>query len=147
MPRYYSKLESVIRHRHNLEIEAQQILAVQKQRLEEQENSLKTLVNNINDLSRELELKTYDGIGSDEMSHYYQYIRQQHFKILEQQQHLERLNHECEVSRQKLVEASRQRRLVEIIYEKRKTAFYKELNRKEQSLLDEMSNRRTTTTQ
>ena len=143
MPRFYSKLESVIRYRHNLELEAQRILADKNNRLKKQDDILDVLKGNINNLSNELELKTHHGIRSDEMTHYHQYIREQHQKVREAQQHREGLNHECEVSRQKLVEASRERRMVEIIYEKRKTAYYQELHRKEQAMLDELSSRRS----
>lgn len=147
MPHYYSKLESVIRYRHNLELEAQRVLSDQKYRLEKQENLVKTLVMNTTTLSDELERKTHHGIGSDEMTHYHQYIRQQHLKIMEAQQHQEALNYEYEILREKLMEASRERKIVENIYENRRAAFFQELHRKEQSQLDELSSRRSTISQ
>jgi len=141
MPRYRSKFDPVLRQRKRRQEEAQEEFVEMKRDLDTAEEQLRHLHMEFETALKELSEQQAKGIAPGELDLYYRLIKQQCDRLEERRKALRRLADECEKKRQNLLEATREKKVVEKIEEKRKEVFLKEIEKKERDLLDELAGR------
>jgi flagellar FliJ protein len=141
MPRYPSKLDAVLRQRKRRQEEVQEEFIGLKHDLDTAEDQLRLLHREFEAAMKELSEQQAKGIAPGELDLYYRLIKQQYDRMEERRKTIEHLADECERKRQDLLEATREKKVVEKIEEKRKEIFLKDLEKKERNLLDEVAGR------
>jgi flagellar FliJ protein len=141
MPRYQSKLEAVLRQRKRREEEVQEKFIEMKRDLSRAEDQLLHLHKEFEAALKELAEEQVKGIAPGELDLYYRFIKQQYDRLEERRKVVRQLSDQCEKKRQDLLEATREKKVVEKIEEKRKDVYLKDLEKKERDLLDELAGR------
>lgn len=111
-------------------------------------HSLDAAEDQLRRLHKELEAALHDfseqqgkGMAPGEMDLYYRFLKQQYDRLEERRTAVQRLTDQCDRKRQDLLEATREKKVVEKIESDRKEAYLKDLQKKEQNLLDELGGR------
>lgn len=141
MPRYQSKLDAVLKLRKRREEEVQQEFIEMKHDRDTAEDQLHRLHREFETALKDLAEQQAKGIAPCELDLYYHLIKQQYDRLEERRKALQRLADQCERKRQDLLEATREKKVVEKIEEKRKKIYLKDLEIKERNLLDELAGR------
>ncbi len=136
---YQSRLAVVLNARSTKQEAIQRELALQKGHLLEAENVLKKLRDDTESAMDALS-KHQEGSGkSSEISLYYAFVQSQARKIQEQEAVIAKLEDLYETKRRALEIATQEKVMLEKIEEKRKTAYFEKLKKKESDLLDEVA--------
>lgn len=141
MARYQSKLDAVLQQRKRHEEAVQGEFLGVKHSLDAAEDQLRQLHQELEAAMQEFTAQQGKGISPSEMDLYYRFLKQQYDKLEERRMAVQRLADQCERKRQDLLEATREKKVVEKIEANRKEAYLKELRRKEQIILDELAAR------
>lgn len=141
MPRYRSKLDAVLKLRKRREEAVQEEFIEIKHDHDTAEDQLRRLHREFEAALKDLAEQQAKGIAPCELDLYYHLIKQQYDRLEERRKALQRLADQCERKRQDLLEATREKKVVEKIEEKRKEIFLKDLEKKERDLLDELAGR------
>ncbi|MCG3115854.1 MAG: flagellar export protein FliJ [Candidatus Manganitrophus sp. SA1] len=139
MPRYQPKLDAVLRQRKRREEEVQEEFIGLKHDLDTAQDQLHRLHRELESALKDLAEQQVKGIAPGELDLYYRLIKHQHDRLEERRKALQHLADRCEKKREDLLEATREKKVVEKIEEKRKDLYLKELEKKERNLLDELA--------
>ena len=139
MPRYHSKLNAVHRQRKRHEEEVQEEFIEMKHHLDAAEEELHRLHEELETALRDFAKQQGNGMVPSEMDLYYRFTKQQFDKLEDHRTAVQRLADQCEKKRQDLLEATREKKVIEKIEENRKELFLKDLQKKDRDLLDELA--------
>jgi len=139
---YASKLEAVFRlRRHREEAAHQEFMAIHGA-LTEQEDRFHVLQEVLRASADDWVHRQEDGgIDIGEMDLYYGYFRRHCAEALERKQTIDALSRSCEAKRRVLIEAVKEKQVVSAIETRRQGLYVREVNKKEQHLLDEVGGR------
>ncbi|GEM_PF-2940347 len=141
MARYESKLDAVLRQRkHHEEAVRDEFLEV-KHSLDAAEDQLHRLHKELEAALQDFAAQQGQGMAPGEMDLYYHFLKQQCDRLAERRAAVETLADQCERKRQDLLEATREKKVVEKIEANRKEVYLKDLQKKEEVLLDELGGR------
>src|SRR3990167_1518340 len=138
MAGYQSKLDAALRQRQIHEKEIQVEFSEMKNSLAKEERALQKLHQEMEKALHALYENQSKGMEMNEIDLYYQFIGRQCREADDRQMAIKRLAAECETKQQALIHAMQEKKIVEVIEEKRKDTYTKEMNKKEQRLLDEI---------
>ena len=133
------KLQSVLNYRQSLENQAQQILAASLQRQSDLKAKFQEQKQRLQRHDRELKIRQVDGLTVAEIDLYesqIQHCRRLIEDILSQQQQLDQ---QIIFERNELLNAARERQVMEKLKDKQEAEYQQELSRKERAMLDEIS--------
>lgn len=112
-----------------------------KHDLDTAQDQLHRLHSELESALKDLAEQQVKGIAPGELDLYYRLIKHQYDRLEERRKALRHLADRCEKKREDLLEATREKKVVEKIEEKRKGLYLKELEKKERNLLDELAGR------
>ncbi|MBI3802993.1 MAG: flagellar export protein FliJ [Nitrospirae bacterium] len=141
MPRYHSKLDAVLQQRKHHEEALQGEFLEMKRALDTAEEQLHRLHQELETALKDFAEQQGAGMAPHEMDLYYRFIKQQYGQLEERRATVQRLADQCERKRQDLLEATREKKVVEKIEANRKEFYFKGLQKKERDLLDELAGR------
>ena len=141
MTRYRSKLEAVVKQRQLREEEIQKEFSDMKNHLQSEGDRLGKLRQEMEETIEKLGEKQAQEMGMNEIDIYYRFMNRQNEKLHDQQKVVQDLTDACELKREELSSAMREKKVVEKIEADRQENFDKELKRKEQHVLDEIAGR------
>ncbi len=139
---YQSRLEGVLKLRAYWEEAAQQELGHAKGLLREQEERYRCNTERLCDAADDLLTRQdANGLDASEMGLYHTYFRWKCAEVAQQYKSIQALSGLCEQKRVVLLEAMRERQVVEVIEERRKEIYRKALMKGEQAVTDEIAGR------
>lgn len=141
MAGYRSRLDPVIRQRKYIEDEAQQEFVETNNRFVAEEDQLKKVYKDLEQAFRDLNEKQAKGMRADEVDLFYRFIKQQCQRLEERRVSVKRLSDQRDEKREVLAKAVQEKKMVEKMDDIRKQSYFKELQKKEQGLLDEVAGR------
>jgi len=133
------KLQSVLNYRQSLEDQAQQQLAASLQRKGVLEAELQRQRDALQQHDAELKERQQDGLTVAEIELFETQIQHCRRLIEHLQGQLQRLDRQIVGQREELVNAARDKQVMEKLKAKQEAEYRKELNRKERQILDEIS--------
>lgn len=137
MKRFHFKLEKVLEFRRYHEEEWELKLAKVGSECLALENKIKNLAKQLTAGSRQ---KFDFGLNIDTLANYELYNRRIHVEIENTQQELARKELEREKIKEKYLEAAKDRKVMDKLKEKAANRFYKEQEKEEEKITDEISN-------
>ena len=133
------KLQTVLNYRQTLEDQAQQQLANSLHRQVQLEAQLVQQQNSLQQLDLQLKEKQQDGLSVAELDLFESQIMHRRRQIKQLQQQLEPLERQILAERQGLLQAARDRQVMEKLKDKQQAEYLKDITRKEREMLDEIS--------
>ena len=133
------RLEKVLIHRRTQEGLAQQELAVAQQYEKKLQQELTVAQERLALSEKEFEKHKQTGLTSQELILYQEYFRQQFELLMELEKRWEWARQEVNDKLAELVAASKGKKLLEKLKEKRSEEFHKELLHRENNALDEIA--------
>lgn len=131
------RLEKVLFHRRSLESSAQQELMAVVQNEQKLQQELTSAQERLRISEEEFEKQKQDGLTCQELILYQEYFQHQFSLMTELQKSWEGARSEVNVKREALVTASKNKKLLEKLKEKKREEFNRELLQKENNFLDE----------
>ncbi len=141
MPRYQSRLGTVIFYRKHLEEEARIAFVRAKGALSAEEDRLCHLMGQLERVLSGFSARQLQGMTAEEVDIYHQFIKRQNNSIDDCKKAIILLAQQAEEKREALMRAVQDKKAIEKVEEIRKEAFIKELDKKEQNLMDEIGGR------
>jgi len=138
---YQSRLDAVLRLRDFKEEAAHHDFMKLSGLLVEQEDAYNILLERLDVAAEGLAKKQGDDLDLTALDTHYSYFRKACTEASQRHRTIQVLSRSCEVQRQVLVEAVQDRQVVETIETRRKDAYRREVNKKEQHVLDEVGGR------
>ncbi len=135
---YKSKLSAVLFQRKQNEEEASRAFLTAKNVLVSAQAQLQLLNNKLQETLDDLTIKQTEGVTSEELVLYFRFIEMFQGRTTQQAKAVIHQETVCETKRGLLETAVKERKAVEIIEEKRKKEYIKEVTKKEQAVLDEI---------
>ena len=142
MAQWRPKLDAVLRHRKHREEQVQQEFAEVKSELLAQEEKLRKLRRELQETLCQLREKHTEGISPDEIDLYDRFIKRQHAEMETQHMIIRGLNEQYEAKREILSQAVQEKKVIEKIQDTHRKAFLKDLDKKQQDILDEIAGKR-----
>jgi len=139
MKKFAFKLEPLYDYRHRIEEVCKKEFGVAASKLDEEEVKLAKLREVYNSSAIELDRMKETGASMDDISLHYDYLIGIKTYIVEQEKVIVEFRQALETRRSALSEASKEKRVVEIMKEKSLRAHLKEMNRLELKIDDEMA--------
>lgn len=133
------ELHQVLNYRREVEKLRHQEFAVAKHELDQAEKRLQREVERTETVLRELQEKQQVGIEASELQLYSNFGRRQLTTIKEQQQAVDVLDQKVEERRETLLDAAKDKKMLEKFKERQNLAHRQELAAKERTFLDELS--------
>ena len=133
------KLQSVLNYRHTLEDQARQQLSGSLQQQGQLEAELQRHQNQLQQLDEELKTRQLAGLSIAEIDLFEAQIHHLQGLMVALQQRLEQLHRRIERERAELLQASREKKVMEKLKEKQEEEYRREQARLERNLLDEIS--------
>ncbi len=133
------KLQSVLNYRQSLEDQAQQILSASVQMRAELEAQLQQQRRNLQHHDSELKQRQQEGLSVAEMDLFESQIQHCRRLMADLQKRLETLDGRIVAERESLLQAARDRQVMEKLKDKQEAEYLQELSRKERAMLDEIS--------
>ena len=133
------KLQSVLNYRQILTDQAQQQLTSSLQRKSQLEDELQQQQNCFQQLDQQLKVKQQEGLSVAEIDLFESQIFHRRRQILQLQQQLEPLERQILAERQELMNAARDKQVMEKLKDKQQAEYQQELSRQERTMLDEIS--------
>ncbi|MGD8562093.1 MAG: flagellar export protein FliJ [Desulfarculaceae bacterium] len=131
------RLQSVLDHRRHLEDMAMAYLAEKLGAQKECENQLSWLAGELLRARDDLIQRETSGMPAKEYALANEYVTVLRLQVLRQKSRLPMLQADTEQARQKLVEATRSRKVLEILHNKHLARYQKQQLKMEQNILDE----------
>jgi flagellar export protein FliJ len=135
---YQSRLGSVLFQRKLNEDTASREFITQKNLLDVEQERLRSLEQKIGSTLDDLAARQESGGTSEEITLYFRFITMMKEKVEAERKTVLHQEKICEAKRFLLETAVRERKAVETIEKKRKEAYFKEIEKKEQAALDEI---------
>ncbi|NOY13970.1 MAG: flagellar export protein FliJ [Deltaproteobacteria bacterium] len=133
------KLQSVLNYRRSLEDQAQQLLATSLQHKGELVAELECRRTALKQYDRELKRRQQEGLTVAEIDIFETQIHHCRRLMEQLQQELERLERQIISERKELLNAARDKQVMEKLKDRQEAEYRKELSRKEREILDEIS--------
>ena len=133
------KLQSVLNYRQSLEDQARQLLADSMQRRQQYVELLQQHQQRRQQLVDELEARQREGLSIADIELFEGQIAHRRQLSLAVQQQLEELERQIQQQREELLNASREKQVMEKLKAKQEAEYRRELARKEREILDEIS--------
>lgn len=133
------KLQQVLVYRSEMEKVRKQEFAASKQVLEQADQELKREEELVDILTQEFQRCQRDIECIDDMRMYSNFFARKRETIGQQKEHIEQLSRIMNEKRSDLMEASRERKVLESLKEKKAAEFRQEMATKERNFLDEIS--------
>jgi len=137
-----SKLTAVIQHRQHLEEQLRDELHGAKHDLELEQNQLHRLNQRLENILDEMDREQASGTNTEQMDLYYRFIQRQSQSIQSLSSAVRRLTEQCDAKTHRLVETSKEKKLLEHVDENRGKAQSKLQAKAEQESLDEVAGNR-----
>lgn len=141
MPKFRFRLQKVMEVKQHREEEFQRALALTRRALKEEYQILQTLQSEQNNRFREIESSGVGEVRPVEMRLYSAYLADLAKRITGQQTMIEQLREEEERRRSSLLGASKEKKILEELRDRKYVAFRTEMDRSEQVVLDEVAQR------
>lgn len=138
MSRFQFRLESVLNIREKFEDKKKQEYSDALNKLQREVELKEKLVNESISLFSLLRTKMLDSISPREIIFYNNYANYLKVRIAEQEDNIMLAKKRAEEKRQELIEASKQKKMLEKLKEKEWINFLDEENKKEQKIIDEI---------
>ncbi len=139
MKRFQFKLEPLLEYRKRLEDIVNKEFHEATMRLDEEERKLLDLKETYNRYSEEIDRLKEEGTTGDEINLHYSYLSHVKDYIKEQENIIRRFKEELEDKRKRLIEATRNRKVVEIMKERSLKSYMTIARRLEQKQMDEIA--------
>jgi flagellar export protein FliJ len=136
-------LEAVSRLREYKKEAAKQDFVRLSGLLSEQEEEYRALCDSLKTTADSLAEKQEHGVALHQLDLYYGYFRKHCSEAAERKQAVLLLAETCEIQRSLLVEAVKEKKVVDTIDERRRGLYRKEVQKKEQQRLDEVAGRQS----
>jgi flagellar FliJ protein len=133
------KLQQVLNYRKEVEKVKTLEFAVAKQDLESAAERLKREEEHAEQVASELMRKQSDGIGANELLLYANFFDRKHKQITSQREEVEQLDRKMAEKREILLDAAKDKKVLETFKERKAVAEQKELSSRERTFLDEIS--------
>lgn len=133
------KLQPVLDQRQKKEDILKKELAEKRLQYENEKLVLEKLRNKLSNVQQELRIKQKDKIDAAEMSGYLLYCQRLEREIELQVMKLTNLASEVSKAQERLLEATKEKKIIEKLYDKQLEEFRQEINRVEQIAIDEIS--------
>ncbi|MDO8427533.1 MAG: flagellar export protein FliJ [Deltaproteobacteria bacterium] len=140
MGKFVFKLEPLYEYRQRMEEISQREFSEALRRLEDEEVKLNRLKAANQKAFGEMDEMKEKGAGVEEINLYYLYIAGLKNRIGEQEKILKEFRELLELNRKKLIEASKGRKVIEIMKERSFNSYIEGINREEQKTADDMVN-------
>ena len=132
-------LQQILDYRQEVEKERSLEFAAARNELARAANLLQEEEDSARQLARELTAKQSEGISSDELRLYADFSLHQHQELQRQRQNVEQLGRKAEEKQQRLLEAAKEKKVLETYRDKTLQRQRKQLAQREQELLDEIA--------
>jgi len=139
MPRFKFKLQPVLEHRRKKEDILKKELAEVKKLFESEKSLLEKLRQRLFDLQSELREKQKSSFEISDITNYSNYIDRVEDEIELQIIKLTGIAEDVKKAQKRLLEASKDKKVLEKLHERKHEEFQKEIERIEQSLIDELA--------
>ncbi len=140
MPKKYSfSLENVLNHRINVAQERERVFALAMQSLISERKKLRDIKAEIDKEFRELSLVETGSFSSDDFIGYRKYIEHLENLKFQQEEKITQAHAVVEAEREKLIEATKNKKVLERLKEKGMKRYLADINRLEQIELDEIA--------
>ena len=133
------KLQSVLNYRQTLEDQARQRLSDSQQHKQRLETDLHQHQSQLKQFDAELKDRQLEGLTIDEIQLFESQIEHRRRLMVRVQQQLEKLERRILQEREELLQAAREKQVMEKLKEKQEEEYRQELARKEREVLDEIS--------
>lgn len=133
------KLQTVLNYRQSLEDQAQQVLATSLQRKKELEAELQRQQKKLQQHDSELQQRQREGLTVAEIELFETPIQHCRCMMKQLRQQLDGLERQIISEREELLNAARDKQVMEKLKDKQEAEYRQELNRKEREILDEIS--------
>ena len=138
MAKFRFSLQTLLRYREDAEQNALDEMMLRVFRRQQEELKLDDLKNRRNDTSAEMAAKQQEDTAYGELIYYRMYLDRLDYEIENSNRRLVRLKAEVEVQRKMLVEASKKRKTLTSLRDKKEKEFNFALNKTFQKEIDEM---------
>jgi len=138
MGRFYFRMESILNVREKIEEQKKQEYSNALNELHREISIKEKLTEESNELIHLLRSKIHDSIALNEIIFYNNYGNFLKRKIIKQEENVKLAYEKAEKKRQELIEASRQKKMLEKLKEKHWFNFLDDENKKEQRSIDEV---------
>jgi len=140
MPKkYYFSLQNVLNHRINIEEEREREFALAMQVLLSERKKLEDIENKITKEFHELSMVETGSFSSKDFMDYKKYIESLENKKIQQHKIICKVESGVEREREKLIEATKNRKVLDRLKEKGMKKYLLDINRLEQNELDEIA--------
>lgn len=133
------KLEQVLSYRGEMEKLCKQEFATAKQGLEKANDDLLREEEHVNELTQEFCDRQQDLDCIDDMRMYSDFFARKREEIKNQKERVEQLDREMNERREELLEATKDKKVLESLKQKKSDEFRQEMLQKERNFLDEIS--------
>ncbi len=133
------KLEQVLSYRGEMEKLCKQEFATAKQGLEKASDELLREEEHVNELTQEFCNRQQDLDCIDDMRMYSDFFARKREEIKNQKERVEQLDREMNERREELLEATKDKKVLESLKQKKSDEFRQEMLQKERNFLDEIS--------
>lgn len=133
------KLHSVLNYRQSLEDQAQQQLAATQQQRRDTQERIQERQQAMQSYDRELRQRQQEGLTVAEMELFESRIQDSRRQIEAFRQQLHVLDRRIADQRKHLLDAARERQVMEKLRDKQNAEYEREVSRKERAVLDEIS--------
>jgi flagellar FliJ protein len=138
MAKFRFSLQTLLRYREDAEQAARDEMMLRVSRQQQEQRKLDDLKNRRAENAAEMAAKQQDNTAYDELIYYRMYLDRLDYEIENSHNRLVRLRAEVEVQRKKLVEASKKRKTLTSLRDKKEKEFKLELDRTFQKEIDDI---------
>ncbi len=140
MKKFEFRLQRVMEVKEEIEKQKERDFALAKRKAIEEENKLNEIKIQYEGCWKDIENKTsQDTVDTNEINQYYKYLQKLEGDIERQFIYLHEANAEVERRRHILIEASKERKILENLKDRKMASYQEELNRQEQNFFDEIA--------
>ncbi|MDR0311849.1 MAG: flagellar export protein FliJ [Acidobacteriota bacterium] len=138
MPKFRFSLQALLRRREDAEQTARDEMMLRVSRQQQEQQKLEDLKNRRNENASEMAAKQLDNTAYDELIYYRMYLDRLDYEIDNSHRRLVRLSAEVEVQRKVLVEASKKRKTLTLLRDKKEKEFKLALDKTFQKEIDDL---------
>ena len=136
------RFESVLRHRENIERNHIHEMSRLQASQAEEERVLSLTVDQVTEIIEHIAKEETEGIRSNEVAMYRTFLESARAGILEQEKKIINIQRLIEKKRPQLINASKEKKVLEKFKRKKKEEFILEFNKKEQKIMDDIAAKR-----
>ncbi len=138
MTQFHYRLQSVLNVREQLEDDAKNKLAGQVRKLNEEEKRLKTIHGEKDKCFANIVKMSGEGVNVAKLCQYNHYLSSINGRLDQQVQSVNQATQNVDIHREKLIEAAKDKKILETLKEKELQTFLQEQLKKEEKRIDEV---------